>query len=336
MIEIDYIPIGEEANTGDALLCHFTQPGTTTNRVIVIDGGFVTSSDAIVSHIQQYYGTSRVDLMVCTHPDADHINGLAGVIEALDVTTLVIHRPSEHGYTGDDVAASTVNDLITVAEDNGTEVITDAYAGSTFFGAVTILGPTEAFYLEQLEAQAQKAGVRAAAGRVLGGLLKAMSNALRSRTTDPGEGDFTDNGGTTPRNNSSIVLDVQVDGYRAIFTGDAGVPALNAAADTASSLGLAGYYPNFFDVPHHGSRHNLDTATTDRLLGPIGGQQSGIAFASIGAKADDFPRAEVANALKRRGYPVSPTRGQMICWSRNAPDRPGWVTLTPLGWLETD
>lgn len=336
MIEIDYIPVGEETNTGDALLCHFTEPGTTTDRVVVIDGGFVTTSDAIGSHIEQYYGTSRVDLMVCTHPDADHINGLAGVLEALNVTTLVIHRPSEHGYTGDDVAAAAVNDLIKVAEDNGTDVITDAYAGGTFFGAITILGPTEAFYLEQLEAQVQKAGVRAAAGRVLGGLLKAVSKALRSRTTDPGEDDFTDNGGTTPRNDSSIVLNVQVDGFRAIFTGDAGVPALNAAADTATSLGLDGYYPDFFDVPHHGSRHNLDTATADRLLGPIGGQQSGSAFVSIGKRAEDFPRAEVANALKRRGYRVSPTRGQTICWSQNAPARPGWVSLTPLGWLEID
>jgi beta-lactamase superfamily II metal-dependent hydrolase len=336
MIEIEFIPVGEETNTGDALLCHFTQPGTTVERVVVIDGGFVTTSDAIVTHIQQYYGTSRVDLVVCTHPDADHINGLTGVIETLDVTTLVIHRPSEHGYTSDDVAATAVNDLIKVAENNGTQVITDAYAGSTFFDAITILGPTKEFYLEQLEAQVKKTGVRAAAGRVLGGLLEAMSKALRSRTTDPGEGDFTDNGGTTPRNNSSIVLDVQVEGYRAILTGDAGVPALTAADDTASSLGVNGSYPDFFDVPHHGSRHNLDTDTANQLLGPIGGPQTGTAFVSVGKKAEDFPRSEVANALKRRGYSVSPTRGQTIRWSRNAPARLGWVTLTPLGWLEVD
>jgi hypothetical protein len=41
MIEIEFIPIGEEVNTGDAILCHFTEPVTGTDRVILIDGGFV-------------------------------------------------------------------------------------------------------------------------------------------------------------------------------------------------------------------------------------------------------------------------------------------------------
>lgn len=337
MIEIEFIPVGEETNTGDAILCHFTEPGTGIDRVMLVDGGFVDTSDAIVAHVQEYYGTSRVDLMVCTHPDADHINGLSGVIEQLNVTTLVIHQPSAYGYTGDDVAADVVNELIALAKRHGTQVITNAFAGTNAFNqAVTILGPTEAFYREMLDAQTSQRGLLSAMGKAASGVFEAIRRALRNRTTDPGEGTLTDNGGTTPRNNSSIILDVQVDGYRALLTGDAGVPGLNVAADMAEALGLDARYPDFFDVPHHGSRHNLDTDTLNRLLGPVGGTQSGTSFVSVGKKADEFPRPEVANALKRRGYSVSPTRGQVIRWSRNAAPRPTWVPLTPLGWLEVD
>lgn len=108
-IEVEFIPVGEETNTGDAILCHFTEPLSGTERVMVVDGRFLDTSRAIVNHIRNYYQTDRVDLVVCTHPDEDYINGLSGVIEELYVTTLLIHCPSDYGYTGDEVKAGKVN-----------------------------------------------------------------------------------------------------------------------------------------------------------------------------------------------------------------------------------
>jgi beta-lactamase superfamily II metal-dependent hydrolase len=337
MIEIEFIPVGTEVNTGDAIVGHFTDPSGQT-RVIVVDGGFVDTSADIVSHIRSYYGTDYVDLMVCTHPDADHINGLTGVLEELQVGQLLIHRPKDYGYTGDDVASPAVEDLIRVAQREGTVVTTKAFAGSSFFnGALMIAGPTEAFYLEQLRAQHQGTSTSSSLLSFLKATASAIRSALKPRTSDPGEGTLTDNGGTTPRNNSSIVLDLRVDGHRALLTGDAGVPGLNAAADTLGVYGRANKVPDFFDVPHHGSRHNLDTPTLDRLIGPVvGDTKVHSAFVSVGAKADDFPRPEVANALKRRGYTVGVTKGKTIRWHRDAPARPTWVSITPLGWLEVE
>lgn len=336
MIEIEFIPIGDEVNTGDAILCHFTEPVTGVDRVVLVDGGFMDTSDAIVAHVRKYYQRESIDLIISTHPDDDHINGLTGVIESLSVANLLIHRPSEHGFTSDDVKASKVNDLIAVAEREGTHVITRAFAGQTYYnGALVIAGPTQDFYVDQLRAQSGLAAVAASIGGLVGSAVRAITAALRPRADDPGEGTLTDNGGTSARNNSSIILDVQVEGYRVLLTGDAGVPALNAAADTLDAMGRSTQLPDFFDVPHHGSRHNLDTATADRLLGPVvGDTQAHTAFVSVGKKADDFPRPEVANALKRRGYRVSATRGQTIRWSRNADPRTGWVPLDPLGWLD--
>jgi beta-lactamase superfamily II metal-dependent hydrolase len=332
MIEIEFIPIGEEVNTGDAILCHFTEPVTGTDRVILIDGGFVDTSKQIISHVREFYGRESIDLMVCTHPDDDHINGLSGILEDFIVDNLLIHRPQDHGFSGDEVKSEKIQGLIDLAESNGTNVVTGAFAGQLYYNdAVMIAGPTEEFYIEQLRAQT---GVTKSLSHLFANAVRAVVAALRPRADDPGEGTLTDNGGTTPRNNSSIVLDIQIDGHRALLTGDAGVPALNAAADVLDGASRVTRYPDFFDVPHHGSRHNLDTATADRLLGPVGGTQHGSAFVSVGKKATDFPRPEVANALKRRGYSVSPTRGQLIRWHRDATARPNWVSLVPLGWFD--
>lgn len=338
MIEIEFIPVGEETNTGDAILSRFIDPATEETCVVLIDGGFRDTADQIVSHVREYYGTESIDLAVCTHPDDDHINGLFGVIENLHVRQLLIHQPSTYGYTSDDVKAARVDELIDLARDSGTVVSTSAFAGTSFFGgALTVAGPTEDYYQELLGGQEEEATRSSKFSSVLHAAARTIMKVLSPRETDPGEGELSDNGGTTPRNNTSIILDLRIDGYRALFTGDAGAPALTRAADFLTDAGLAVPLPDFFDVPHHGSRHNLTTDVMNRLAGPIVGDTSErSAYVSVGKKADDFPRPEVANAFKRRGYRVNPTRGSVIRWSRNAEPRPGWTSLTPLPWVEPD
>jgi beta-lactamase superfamily II metal-dependent hydrolase len=339
MIEIEFIPVGEKTDTGDALLLHFTEPGTQTDRVVLIDGGFKETADVIVPHIEHYYGTSRIDLVVCTHPDDDHINGLFGVIEQMAVTELLIHRPASFGYTSDDVKAAKVDDLITHARARGTIVTTDAFAGKSYFSdAVRVAGPTRDYYISLLQEQTFESSLLAKGRAFLHSAASMIRNALKPRTTDPGEGELSDGGGTTARNNTSIILDVHVDGYRALFTGDAGAPALERCADYLQISGRdAGTLPDFFDVPHHGSRHNLTTPIMDRLAGPIvGATGERTAFVSVGREADDFPRPEVANAFTRRGYEVCATRGQKIRWSRNAGPRSGWVRAEPMPWVEAE
>ena len=338
MIEIEFIPVGNETNTGDAILCHFTEPGIGVNRVVLIDGGFSDTASQIVNHVRQYYGTRTIDLMVCTHPDDDHINGLFGVFEDLEVRQLLVHRPSTYGYGSDDVKANRVDELIELALRSGTAVTTQAFTGATFFGgALTVAGPSEDYYKELLSEQEAAALHASGIGAAFRAAAKGLLRALTPRRSDPGEGELSDNGGTSSRNNSSIILDLRIDRQRALFTGDAGAPALTKAADYLDVAGLNHTPPDFFDVPHHGSRHNLTTGVLNRLAGPVIGDSAiRTAFVSVGAQADDFPRPEVANAFKRRGYQVSATRGQTIRWSRNAGGRPGWTPLTPLPWFEPE
>src|SRR4051794_31660922 len=72
VIEVDFLWVGEETKTGDAICARFTDPSTGRDAVVVVDGGFIETGDRVVSHIQRYYGTQTVDLVICTHPDDDH------------------------------------------------------------------------------------------------------------------------------------------------------------------------------------------------------------------------------------------------------------------------
>jgi beta-lactamase superfamily II metal-dependent hydrolase len=134
----------------------------------------------------------------------------------------------------------------------------------------------------------------------------------------------------SPRNNSSMITLLRVDGQQMLFTADAGVPALERAWDKAEEMGIAGA-PTFSQIPHHGSRRNVSSAWLDRLLGPTGQSECRTAFISVVADSDKHPSGRVVNAYKRRGCWVSATAGNAICFNSGGMSRPGWGPITPLG-----
>ncbi len=339
MFEVDYLAVGENSHSGDAVVLRFTRPDTGRPAVVVIDGGFSSNGQQFVDLIRTHYGT-RVDLVVSTHPDQDHIGGLSAVLEQLIVTDLLVHRPASYGYSDDDgVSASRIEELVTVAKREGVKVLDDLFGGTELFGgAMMIAGPSKDFYLKQLAAQ--RALERSSASRFTKAaprIASAVVRRVKSLFGDPGETMTGDNGGTNPRNNMSIVLDLYLrdDNKRMLFTGDAGAPALTEAADLLYAAGRDQRPIDMFHVPHHGSRHNLTPELLDRFLGPRHQPDQGIAVASVAQEADDHPRPEVANAIKRRGYPVHTTGGNNLHWrSPDAPARSGYTTSQPLGWLD--
>ncbi len=100
-IEIDFLAVGEESQSGDAILVRMGNLyGTRSEQtVLLIDGGFLDTAADVMTHLSTHYATSHIDLMVSTHPDADHINGLIALIEMagdgkLTIGELWMHRPS--------------------------------------------------------------------------------------------------------------------------------------------------------------------------------------------------------------------------------------------------
>jgi beta-lactamase superfamily II metal-dependent hydrolase len=301
---------------------------------VIIDAGFEENGQALVDHVRRYFDTNAVDLAIVTHPDADHIGGMGVVVRELDVGTLCIHRLGQRGGASLP-AAEAVDDLIAVAQANGTRVHEPFAGDAAFDGALIFLGPSEEWYEDLVAEQVAEAAERAAAARPTPGLVEAARRlGQHFLAALPVEVPFDDAGGTNPRNNSSAITIVDVDGYRLLFTADAGVPALERAWDLAEGIGQA-VPPNFVDLPHHGSRHNASSAILDRILGPTGQDQAKTAYVNVGPGAKKHLSPRVANAFMRRGHRVYQTSSQAIHhFSPDAPDRPTWTPLAPLAPLD--
>ena len=73
---------------------------------------------------------------------------------------------------------------------------------------------------------------------------------------------------TSTENNTSVILAVKLrDSYWAMFTGDAGEPALLGALDWLDYTNFSTSNFKFVQIPHHGSEHNISPAVLDRWLG---------------------------------------------------------------------
>ena len=77
-----YIDVGQ----GDASFIELPN-----GEVMLIDAGIASSSEKIIDYIKNL-GYNRIDYVVATHPHADHIGGMAEVIEAFDVGAIYMPK----------------------------------------------------------------------------------------------------------------------------------------------------------------------------------------------------------------------------------------------------
>jgi beta-lactamase superfamily II metal-dependent hydrolase len=360
--EVDFLPVGEGERSGDAIAIRCGDLTGSRNRqfVMVIDGGTVEAGERLVEHVEAYYGTDTVDLVVNTHPDGDHSSGLCVVVQKLKVGHLWMHQPWKHSGEICDLfrdgiltkgrlsaemqkALGDAWDLEKLANRKGiriTEPFSDGEANRQYNG-ITILGPSVSYYENLLpdfrdmpDVKEQVAaffseGFRAV-GKAAAALVERVAEGWGIETLkDPEEK------ATSAENNSSVVLLLQLDGKQLLFTGDAGVPALERAADLAERLGIDLTASTFEQGPHHGSKRNVGPTILNRIVGPklpsSTSPKTKIVFVSASKGGmPKHPAKKVTNAYQRRGATVLATQGETLRHSQDAPARSGWVSATPL------
>lgn len=325
--EMDFLPVGEGTRSGDAILMRWGNLSGSRDEqaVVAADGGFDDNTDQIIDHMDRYYHTDLLDLVVSTHPDADHINGLRDLLRKAKVGRLWMHLPWRHASSDAKGlrlkrSLDAAHDLEQIATSKGIP-IQEPFSGMTLDkcgGVLRVAGPSQRYYEELL------LDFRESPRDTSGRQLRAAESWSCETLDDKGE--------TTAENNSSAILTLQFGGRRLLLTGDAGIPALNRAADDLEQLGW--FQPlDFVQVPHHGSRRNVGPTVLDRVLGSITPEnhKRGTAFVSCGPDArPKHPHKKVTNAFLRRGYPVCESAGNSIRHSHDAPPRRGWGPITPL------
>jgi beta-lactamase superfamily II metal-dependent hydrolase len=108
-----------------------------------------------------------------------------------------------------------------------------------------------------------------------------------------------------------------LDGHKLLFTGDVGKTGLTLAVDYAESIGNVLTDLRFFDVPHHGSKHNISSKILKRV-------KAGTSFISASKESPKHPAKKVTNALQKHGSLVFVTRGNTLRHHYEAPDRANW------------
>jgi beta-lactamase superfamily II metal-dependent hydrolase len=351
--EIDFLAVGEGDRSGDAIAVRWAEGDGF--KVLVYDGGTKASGQQLVKHIKTYYHTSHVDYVVNSHPDGDHASGLSVVLEQLTVGEVWMHRPWEHsaiikdyfhdGRITDESLKVRLQTKMTAAhrlEELALEKgipINEPYQGDRI-GPFFVMSPSKYWYIHDLVADfakspERKASFEAALDEAFEGVAKAFRKAIRW-VAEEWDVEYLREAVTTSAENESSVILLGLFGEKGMMlTGDAGVQALNCAADFAEAQGvdLPGIL-NFVQVPHHGSRNNVSTSTLDRVVGLRKATNDGsftkTAFVSASATSETHPRKMVENAFTKRGVKVYKTKGQTIRYPSNMPIRDGWVSLVPV------
>lgn len=361
--EIDFLPVGEGEKSGDAIALRYGADGNF--KVMVFDGGTKDSGELLVETIKNHYGTTRVDYVVNSHPDADHASGLEVVLENLQVGQLWMHRPWNYssvileyfrdGRLTDTSLAERLKDkmahaweLEKIASRKGIPIF-EPFRGSRI-GEFVVLSPEKDWYVHELVPAFEKAPEVKLADRVASAFPPARAIQALAGTAVAAAAAWLEEHWhietlredveTTAENESSAILYGRIAGapgnqHGILLTGDAGVKALASVAEFAESQGHS--LPNnihFIQIPHHGGRHNVSTKILDRIVGPRkaapDGQYGKHSLASVGKGSETHPRKAVVNAFIRRGVWVGATKGRHLSFQRGMPQRNGWNAIAPL------
>jgi beta-lactamase superfamily II metal-dependent hydrolase len=359
--EIDFMPVGAGERSGDAIAIRYADPGGPF-RVMVVDGGDKAAGQALVNHIRYFYGTNRVDYVVNTHPDIDHASGLEVVMEEMEIGELWLHRPwhiSEHirnwcsdrRYTPAGFRQRLCDALCHAHRLEGIAVERGIPIGEPFTGArigdrFWVASPSTDWYVNIVHHFDKTPNTKAPLPKLgwmplgQGGIIERAAGFTLAEIAQVGTVQEWWDYETLPvapetsfDNESSVVLYGFLDGEGVLLTGDAGVQALNQAVDWLESQNVnPRQWVKVMQVPHHGSRHNIDPPTLDRILGPrraLNAPREVIAMASVGATSE-HPRKVVTNAFRRRGAEVFTAKGLGLRHYRGLSDRANWTPAPAL------
>ncbi len=286
-------------------------------KTMIIDGGNTMYGDTVVKYLKAN-NIDKIDYMIATHADADHIGGLAAVLESFDV--LNIYRPfqiSGKGDSYDDFIVNNCEDLNDVYDyyknligknNRISRVTSNTY--KNFINAVysekykvngeTLLSNVYTFY----------------DGLVIGGenysiefyapLLRTGDEALEFPNAALGvncrtKGKATASYSASDSNGNSAILTLSVKSKTFLFTGDA--PYTESGNKTSEKFEELDFIKNLTEaeklklknvsvylVGHHGSQYS----TSKQLLDIISPEYAVI---SVGKNSYGHPTKEALDRL---------------------------------------
>jgi beta-lactamase superfamily II metal-dependent hydrolase len=344
--EIDFIGLPEETGDADAICFRYYDDAYGHYRVFVYDGGTQKYGECLKEHLNQYYfsGVQNpvIDAVICSHPHQDHASGLSVILENFTVKCLYMNRPWLYideifEYVDDGritkqsleqrlrEAYPYVDILEKLADENGVP-IEAAFQGSKITDNLYIFSPSKTFFLEKLVASQKTplekddegfSAIFSHIGKIIQAAIETWTHELLREDVE-----------TSAENEMSVVLLGYMQQESFLLTGDVGIEGLKETIDYADSQNWDIKNVSFYQIPHHGGRHNVSPSVLNKIIGkklPEGTAPTKSAFVSV-AKNSDHPKKMVVNAFIRRGVKVFKTNGCTIHHFKGMPSR-NWGPL---------
>lgn len=311
----------------DSLLVTRWEEGLPTR--VLVDGGRRGHADTVRAFLEAHE-VARIDHVVCTHYDDDHVGGLVELIkdDSIQFGKAWVHVPAWHvdpervgnalsQAEGSGKARAAIKSLQTsdallgAIEDRGLPH-EEPFSGS-LIGFMTVCGPSESFYEELVGTFEDADNIR------LSELREIVTEAVLKSAAGDG---LLESPPARAENDSSVILSAAYGGSTYLFTGDAGPRALELAKD---SFELANC--RWMQLPHHGSRNNITAALVEHFVPRV-------AYVSAPG-SDDHPHRAVVDAFKEAGARVYsthyPSDGHLYFRVGDVPEPPGFNgAATPL------
>jgi beta-lactamase superfamily II metal-dependent hydrolase len=335
--ELDFLPV-HTSKSGDAIAIRY-QLGEHV-LVHLVDGGYTSTAENVSAHIKKYYGTTHIHRVVVTHPDKDHAEGLAPILEEFTVSELWMLRPWAYAQlllphfsrynSAENLAKRLQDDYPYIHELEKIAVrrnikIREPWQGEDI-GPFKVLAPSPARYFDLVIRSEKTPQPAADSAGIFAEAFQAFARAVKFVKSGWGSERFSDED-TSNENEMSVIQYAVLNGHKILLTGDAGRGGLTEAADYAPKVGLILPGIDKFQVPHHGGRRNVSTEILDRWLGPRlpqilpEGSETFTAMISSAKEDPEHPRKAVERAMRHRGAFVATTEEADFCVSINAPKR---------------
>lgn len=297
-IGIEMINVGK----GDAILLELRDQQD-RGITFVVDGGCAEQAENIVGFLQTHHPNNR-KVFVSTHSDNDHIGAIEEIIRTVGATDLILNDPRD--FDPQSTIQSRMQTELDVEQRDRLATAFERIDGvkqaaaavgakhhSLFASATPILtwgawnvyvvGPTTAHFNEVWYTAGKLADIYSSDDEI------ALANLIRT-----GRSVIDDGIDTSGLNNQSIMLLIEGPGQKILLTGDAGMRAIREASNIRNIQSLT-----FLDVPHHGSRRNLDSEIIEYL-------KPATAFISSPGN-DKHPRRAIVKKLQQSGSRVFST-----------------------------
>ena len=269
--EVNYLQLGD----ADSIILAYKENAISPLRIALIDAGNVGDAETIQNEIWNNWHRRDVDIAVLTHPDKDHKGGFFGLLQSpiftirefwmffpwrrhtsISSTATPIEIPTfEKCY---DIYNHPTDDSLNLLQLIGNKKVVLKAVCKGFDSALMplkVVGPTSEF-------ADRNSSVMVSEFKEISDDedLEAYVDDAQMTEADARSVIDTEPDDTSATNMSSLIL-LFNPGRKFLLTGDASRASLNAVLDE-NPYELIG---SVLKVPHHGSKHNLNTEIIDRL-----------------------------------------------------------------------